>query len=71
MSLWGEVGVSAGLVHEALASGGKTMSISDLEKATGLKPSNIYLALGWLLREYKVTVEKDGRGFKVAIGRKG
>lgn len=72
MSLWGKVGVAAGEVHDALVDAqGKPMSIKDLQTKTGLSSSMVYLALGWLLRGYKVTLDQAGRGYKVAVGRKG
>jgi DNA-binding transcriptional regulator GbsR (MarR family) len=71
MSIWGEVGVSAGKVHDALRGCGEPMGIHELQKATGLDSSMIYMGLGWLLREYKVTVDKEGRRYLASLGRKG
>ncbi|MBU0763161.1 MAG: winged helix-turn-helix domain-containing protein [Candidatus Altiarchaeota archaeon] len=71
MSIWGEVGVAAGLVHDALKDKGEPMGIHELSKLTGLDSSTVYMALGWLLREYKVTVDRDGRRYLISLGRKG
>ncbi len=71
MSIWGEVGVSAGVVHDALKDKTEPLGVVELQKATGLDSSMVYMALGWLLREHKVTVDKEGRRYLIYIGRKG
>jgi hypothetical protein len=36
------------------------MAVSDLAAATSLLPEDIYGALGWLGRENKISVEREG-----------
>ena len=55
-------GVIAGKIWEALNEKGE-LSVKDLKKATKMKSEkDLYLGLGWLLREDKIettAVEKD------------
>ena len=53
-----KIGENAGCVWNALAEGGLTLKA--LKKATKLKNEDLYLALGWLARESKLSFsEKD------------
>jgi hypothetical protein len=53
-------GINAGIVWNALNKNG-TMTINDLMKATALQPEEIYVALGWLGRENKISVGTCGK----------
>jgi hypothetical protein len=53
-------GINAGLVWNALNKNGP-MTINDLMKATALEPDEIYVALGWLGRENKISVGRRGK----------
>jgi hypothetical protein len=53
-------GINAGIVWNALNKNG-TMTINDLMKATALQPEEIYVALGWLGRENKISVVTRGK----------
>ena len=48
-----KIGENAGLIWNALQSGALTLKA--LKKATKLKNHELYLALGWLAREGKVS----------------
>ena len=48
-----KIGENAGLIWNALQGGALTLKA--LKKATKLKKDEIYLALGWLAREGKVS----------------
>ena len=48
-----KIGENAGLIWNALQGGALTMKA--LKKATKLKNDELYLALGWLAREGKVS----------------
>ena len=48
-----KIGENAGLIWNALQSGALTLKA--LKKATKLKSDELYLALGWLAREGKVS----------------
>lgn len=52
-------GINAGIIWESLNLKGP-MSVSDLVEATALLPEEIYGALGWLGREDKISVEREG-----------
>ena len=51
------IGTNAGLIWNALNES-KTMNLKDLKKATKLKEKESFLALGWLAREGKVSIEE-------------
>ncbi|TDT69213.1 winged helix-turn-helix protein DUF2582 [Hypnocyclicus thermotrophus] len=57
------IGNNAGIIWKTLADKPK-QSIVELEKETKLKRDEILLALGWLIKEDKLTYEKIGRGIK-------
>ena len=48
-----KIGENAGLIWNALQGG--ALSLKALKKATNLKNDELYLALGWLAREGKVS----------------
>ena len=52
-------GVNAGITWESLNLKGP-MTVDDLVKATALLPEEIYGALGWLGRENKISMERQG-----------
>ena len=52
-------GTNAGITWESLNLMGP-MTVDDLVKATALLPEEIYGALGWLGRENKISVERQG-----------
>ena len=51
-----KIGENAGAIWGALSNG--ALGIKALKKATKLKNEELYLALGWLAREGKVTFEE-------------
>lgn len=58
-----QAGELAGLLWNTL-NGTEGMSLKQLKKLTKLTDKNLYLGLGWLLREDKVVVEEmDGELF--------
>ena len=60
------IGNWAGLVWTALNEQGK-LGVKGLKKATKLKEKEIYAALGWLVREGKVSVEDTETDVMVAL----
>jgi hypothetical protein len=52
-------GINAGIVWESLNLMGP-MTVDDLVKATALLPEEIYGSLGWLGRENKISVQRQG-----------
>ncbi len=62
-----KVGTLAGNVWTALNENG-TMSSKDLKKAAKIKTDKeLYLALGWLLREDKVDVVEEEKSLNIAL----
>ncbi len=57
-----KAGVIAGQIWEALNGKGKSMTQKELKKAAKLKTDkDLFLGLGWLLREDKIeTKEEEG-----------
>lgn len=56
-----KIGNAAGAVWTALNENG-AMELKDLKKAAKLKTDKeLYLAMGWLLREDKLTVVEEGK----------
>lgn len=61
------VGTLAGAVWAALNENGALVS-KDLKKAAGLKSDKeLYLAMGWLLREDKLNVAEDGKNITLSL----
>lgn len=48
------VGFRAGDVYQALAVAGKSLSVSEVAKAADISTEEVYLGIGWLLKEGKV-----------------
>lgn len=62
-----KVGMIAGAIWVALNENG-ALNNKDLKKAAKVKTDKeLYLGLGWLLREDKVTVTEDGKDILVAL----
>ena len=61
------VGTLAGAVWNALNENG-AMASKDVKKAAGLKSDKeLYLAMGWLLREDKLNVAEDGKTITLSL----
>ena len=61
------VGTLAGAVWTALNENG-AMASKDVKKAAGLKSDKeLYLAMGWLLREDKLNVAEDGKTITLSL----
>ena len=61
-----KIGIDAGKVWTKLDDKGR-MNVRDLRNAIKLTERDTFLALGWLAKEGKVTIEKDGRDFYVKL----
>ena len=61
-----KIGIDAGKVWTKLDDKGR-MNVRDLRNAIKLTERDTFLALGWLAKEGKVTIEKDGRDFYVEL----
>ena len=63
----GTVGTLAGAVWTALCENGTLVS-KDVKKIAGLKSDKeLYLAMGWLLREDKLNVVEEGKTFTLSL----
>ena len=60
-----KIGENAGAVWAALQNG--ALELKALKKATKLKNEELYLALGWLAREGKVTFTEGEAELVVAL----
>lgn len=60
-----KIGANAGLVWGALQNGAQ--GIKAIKKATKLKNEELYLALGWLAREGKLTFNETEADTIVAL----
>ena len=61
------VGTLAGAVWTALNENG-ALATKDVKKAAGLKSDKeLYLAMGWLLREDKLNVAEDGKTVTLSL----
>ncbi len=55
-----KVGKNSGEIWKVLNEKG-ALTAKLLEEATGLKKDEMFLALGWLIKEEKVATKKEGR----------
>ena len=60
-----KIGENAGLIWAALENG--ALALKALKKATKLKNEDLYLALGWLAREGKLTFAEGEADVTVAL----
>lgn len=60
------IGINAGKVWSELDREGK-MNVKDLKKAVKLTDKDLYAAFGWLAREEKLTLEKEGKEIYVSL----
>jgi hypothetical protein len=59
------IGATAGKIWQAL-EGKEGLSFPQLKKATGADEKVLWLALGWLAREGKVSIAKNKASFKIS-----
>ena len=61
-----QIGIDAGKVWTELEQKGR-MNVRALRNAIKLTERDTFAALGWLAKEGKLTIEKDGRDFYVEL----
>ncbi len=62
-----KIGTLAGAVWTALNENG-VMTVKDLKKSTKAKTEkDLYMAIGWLLREDKLNVEEDEKNVSLSL----
>ena len=62
-----EIGTNAGIVWQAVAAESGKIAIEELLKATRLTKSQVLLALGWLARENKVSLNGDNGTIEAVV----
>lgn len=53
------VGFRAGDVYQALAAAEKPLSVVEIAKAASISNEEVYLGIGWLLKEGKIKAEEN------------
>lgn len=53
------VGFRAGDVYQALAAAEKPLSVVEIAKAANISNEEVYLGIGWLLKEGKIKAEDN------------
>ena len=61
-----QIGIDAGKVWNELELNGE-MTTGALKKSLGLSPFNLNVAIGWLAREEKVSLSRNGNTIKVLL----
>ncbi len=61
-----QIGVNAGKVWAQLEKKGR-LNIKDLKNAVNITYNDLYAALGWLAREEKLILEKEGKEVFVSL----
>ena len=61
-----KIGIDAGKVRTKLEEEGR-MNVRSLRNAIKLTERDTFAAIGWLAKEGKLTLEKDGRDFYVEL----
>ena len=59
-----DIGTTAGRVWSFLKEHGK-VSLSALEKGVDESRSTVYMAIGWLAREGKVSIQREERSIQI------
>lgn len=61
-----EIGEAAGAIWQTLNEEGP-LRLATLKKRIEASDAVFHMALGWLAREDKITIEADGRSYRVQI----
>jgi len=67
--LWGGIGSTAGKIYDLMAKAKKGVDLADVKKALKDDEAQVLMAVGWLAREDKITVDKTKS--KVTLTLKG
>ena len=65
MDYWVETGNTAGKVYREIEMAGGSITLSALKKK--VKEKNVDYAIGWLLREDKITIVKKGNSVRLQM----
>ena len=61
-----QIGIDAGKIWNELELNGE-MTTGALKKSLGLAPFNLNIAIGWLAREDKISLSRNGNTIKVSL----
>lgn len=61
-----KAGITAGKIWETL-NGTEGMTLKQLKKESKLVYNDLFLGLGWLAREQKITVTEDGKDLFIKL----
>lgn len=61
-----EIGATSGAIWGFLVKRGK-VSLSALEKGVDAPRNLVYMAIGWLAREGKVTIQREERSLQISL----
>lgn len=61
------IGRAAGEIWQAVEKEGGTASLAKVREKTGLDTETALMALGWLAREDKVSMERRGRSLRISL----
>ncbi len=62
-----QIGQAAGQIWHCLHKEGGSASLAKVREKTGLDSETALMALGWLAREDKVSMEKRGRSLRISL----
>ena len=66
--MWLKIGESAGKVYHLLKDGEKNITkLKESLRKEGYNETIVIMAIGWLAREDKVDVKKDGRKWTIRL----
>lgn len=65
-----ELGTAAGRIWSYLDQAKGEVTVLKLKSQLGMNNSLLYMALGWLAREEKITLVERDRGYMVSLRRK-
>ncbi|MFH1055519.1 MAG: winged helix-turn-helix domain-containing protein [Candidatus Altiarchaeota archaeon] len=67
VDIWGELGTAAGKTYSALDQAKKPQAMADLKRLTKLDDMTLAMAVGWLAREEKVSLDRKGTIISVKL----
>jgi hypothetical protein len=65
--IWGEIGTAAGKIWTSFNGAQKPVTLAEVKKKTGLDDSMLNMALGWMAREDKISIDKKGAVISVKL----
>ncbi|MDD5687677.1 MAG: winged helix-turn-helix domain-containing protein [Elusimicrobia bacterium] len=63
-----EIGLTAGDIWKYLEKNGEVSALK-LKSALGITNTVLYMGIGWLARESKISITEYAKGYKVSINK--